>query len=72
MKCKACKKEIVFLKTASNKWEPVNASSLSDDDLVKLANHSQVLFDHTRHVSHFSDCPGAAEFRKPKNQMELL
>jgi len=78
MKCKACTQEIVFLPTGNlkldgkMKYEPVNAGSLSADDLADLSKHLTVRFNHTRHISHFSNCPGAKSFRKPKNQMELL
>ena len=78
MKCKACTAEIVFLPTLKSihdgkrKYEPVNASSLSEEDLADLAKRLTVKFNYTRHISHFSDCPGAKSFRKPKNQMELL
>ena len=78
MKCKACSAEIVFLPTGREKpdgkpvHEPVNASSLSEEDLRLLAARKTVTFNWSRHISHFSNCPGAKHFRKPKNQMELL
>lgn len=55
--CKACGKEIVFLKTNTARAMPVIATTVRIDD---------ILFDRTRHASHFADCPKANEFRKGK------
>lgn len=56
-KCKACGKEIVFLKTEAGKVIPINAETADKDDYA---------FDKSRHISHFSDCPAAKTFRKEK------
>lgn len=48
---------MVWLPTAAGKREPVNAETVAEGD---------VQFDHRRHVSHFSDCPQAARFRRSK------
>jgi hypothetical protein len=58
--CKKCNAEIVWLKTKTGKAMPVNAASVTEEDMEIVP----VLFDHTRHISHFSDCPFAAQFRK--------
>jgi len=58
--CSKCNAEIVWLKTKTGKAMPVNAVSVKEED-VKIVPG---LFDHTRHISHFSDCPFAAQFRK--------
>lgn len=55
MKCRACGKEIVFLKTATGKIMPVNKETTDAADEY---------FDKDRHISHFSDCPEAKTFRK--------
>lgn len=62
--CKACKKEIYFLKTNSGKLIPVNAETLNDSELHDLQNNMQRLFDSDRHVTHFTDCPKSNKFRR--------
>jgi len=55
--CRACQAAIVFLKTKTGKSIPINA------DTVRVGDTD---FDHTRHKSHFADCPQASQFRKPR------
>ena len=55
MKCKACGKEITFLRTDKGKAIPVNKETTDVADEY---------FDRDRHVSHFADCPEANRFRK--------
>ena len=57
MKCKACGKEISFLRTDRGKAIPV------DKDTVDAADE---YFDPDRHVTHFRTCPNAKDFRKGK------
>jgi hypothetical protein len=57
VECRACGKLMVWLPTKAGKRMPVNAETVLPDD---------VLFDHEKHVSHFSDCPQAARFRRPR------
>lgn len=57
MKCRSCQAEIVFLKTASGKLMPVDASSVRAGDAT---------FDSKRHVSHFATCSNSAQHRKPR------
>lgn len=52
--CSKCHKEIVFLKTAKGKFMPVNADTVEKGD---------TLYEHGKHISHFSDCPAANQFR---------
>ena len=61
--CKACGKEIWFLKTRNGKYIPVNGESLSLTEKNDLVNDLQRLFDPEKHVSHFADCPAAKQFR---------
>jgi hypothetical protein len=56
-RCRACDARIIFLKTSAGKNMPVDADTVRADDQV---------FDSARHVSHFSKCPKASEFRKPR------
>lgn len=62
-KCKKCNADIVFLKTNSGKLIPVNFSSLSAKEIL---SNKEITFDHNIHITHFSDCPFAYEFRKKK------
>lgn len=56
-RCRSCRKQIIFLKTASGKAMPVNADTVEPNDQE---------FDHERHESHFADCPKADSFRKAR------
>lgn len=66
-KCNRCEQEIAFLKTASGKTMPVDAESLSEEDVELINRGDQPEFRYNDHVSHFATCPAAAEFRRPKN-----
>lgn len=55
MNCRACNKEIVFLKTESGKLIPVDKETTDSADEY---------FDRDRHVTHFRTCPKANQFRK--------
>lgn len=54
-KCKNCGKELVFLPTKTGKVMPVNKESVETGDEIYI---------HGKHISHFSDCPGASGFRR--------
>ena len=62
-KCKRCNAEIVYLKTKKGGFIPVNTSSLSEKEIL---SNEVILFNHETHITHFSDCPFANEFRKKK------
>jgi len=64
--CKACNKEIYFLQTKNGKNIPVNAETLSEEEVKQIANGEKVIFDSKRHISHFADCPEANKFRRNK------
>jgi len=57
--CRACGKPLVFLKTTRGTSMPVDADSVPAD-----ADYG--LFEPGKHVSHFSTCPNADQFRKPR------
>lgn len=52
--CDGCGAQIVFLKTQSGKWNPVDAHTVEKGDEY---------LDLKRHVSHFSTCTKAGDFR---------
>jgi hypothetical protein len=53
--CKTCTLPIVWLKTKQGHNMPVDADTAKPGD---------VLFDGTRHTSHFATCPQASEHRR--------
>lgn len=61
VQCQKCKAPMVFLLTRNNRRIPIDASTVRAGD---------VMFDHTRHVSHFATCPAAAHFRKKKGEQQ--
>lgn len=56
-RCRSCRAEIIWFKTATGKNMPVDAHTVrpEDDEL-----------DLDRHVSHFSTCPDDQRWRKPR------
>jgi len=56
-KCGTCGAPIVWVRTASGKAMPVDASSATVGDLMYI---------HGKHVSHFSTCPNASKHRRPR------
>lgn len=56
-KCRSCQRPIVWLRTATGKSMPADASSVGPDD---------GLFDPKKHISHFATCPNADKHRKPR------
>lgn len=58
VRCRACNARIVFLQSPSSaKKVPVDADTVEPDDEI---------YEHGRHVSHFSTCPKADYFRRPR------
>lgn len=56
--CRACGRPLKMLPTKTpGKFMPCNAETVDDGDTAYV---------HGKHISHFSDCPAAASFRKPK------
>ena len=64
-KCKSCKTDIVWMKTAKNKFIPVN---LNERVRVYLdfTEPRPLIFNHKTMESHFATCPFADSFRKQK------
>ena len=55
-KCKACGREIVFMKTRGGKFIPVNYEKRFDGD--------ETFLPQAGHVAHFATCPEADRFRR--------
>ena len=56
-RCKSCRARIVWLKTVAGKNMPVDADTVEPHDDV---------YEHGRHVSHFSTCEQANQHRRPR------
>lgn len=54
-RCSSCRARIVFLYTESGAKMPVDADTVSPGDEQ---------FDAQKHISHFADCPAAANHRR--------
>lgn len=64
-----CKAAIFFLISQRDprKKVPVDAETVTDEDLFELENGEDVFFDSARgHVSHFRTCRAPRQFSKPK------
>jgi len=63
-KCRSCEAEIAFVKTKRGKAMPVDAESLTEEDVEILGRvGEEVAYRHGEHVSHFSTCPDADKYR---------
>lgn len=62
--CKKCNASIMFLKTRSGGWMPVNVMPTKND--VRGPNSGETLFIFGEHQSHFSTCPKADSFRRDR------
>jgi hypothetical protein len=54
-RCKSCRARIIYLQTNNNKRMPVDADTVDAEDEV---------YEQGKHVSHFSTCPNADEWRR--------
>ena len=54
--CDSCGASLIFLKTATGKWMPVDAETVSPDD----AQYEP----RSGHVSHWETCDDPARFRR--------
>jgi len=66
MKCRDCPTEIAWTKTRAGKNMPVDADSLTEEDVETIRAGEELPYRHGEHVSHFETCPAAAKFRKPR------
>lgn len=57
--CKSCGQPVVWFRTKNGKRMPVDARTTKPMD----AEHQ---LDLKRHISHFSTCPQADDWRKPR------
>lgn len=57
--CRACGAPIIFLPTRKGKMNPVNAATVKPGD---------DLFNSEKHVSHFTTCPKASQFKRQARQ----
>ncbi len=66
-KCRECDAEISFVRTRRDKQMPVNAESLTEEDVEVLSRVGGVVdYRHDDHESHFATCSDPDRFRKPR------
>lgn len=53
--CRSCGAQIIWMMTVNNRRMPVNADS---------AEPGETMYEHGKHVSHFSTCPQGDRWRK--------
>lgn len=63
-RCKSCNKEIYWLPTKKGNSMPTNAESLTEEEKRIIESGRPLVFEHGKHVSHFSDCPNAKQHRR--------
>lgn len=54
--CRSCGADIVWLPTVNGSRMPIEFETFEPGD---------VMFEHGKHISHFSRCPHAERWRKP-------
>ncbi|MBU0475280.1 MAG: hypothetical protein KKF62_14095 [Bacteroidetes bacterium] len=59
--CKSCGAKIIFMRTNSGKYIPVNF-----DSVVGSGIPSYEIFNSKKHTSHFATCPYVATHRKKR------
>jgi hypothetical protein len=57
-RCKSCREQIIWLKTAAGKNMPVDADTVKPEDEEFDASEG--------HISHFATCVNAVQHRKPR------
>jgi hypothetical protein len=67
MKCLACKQQIIFCKT-DNGEVPVNATSLSPEDLQIVLNMGIITYRPEEHILHFATCTDHDFFRRERER----
>jgi hypothetical protein len=66
--CTECKANISFVRTAKDKWMPVDAGSLSEEDLEDI-HSDKIIYYRKDHTSHFATCTNPKKFRRVKNEI---
>ena len=63
--CRACNSRIIFVQTRAGKAMPVDFDTVPEKDRKRALAGVPIEYDRDAgHVSHFSTCPKAAQFRK--------
>jgi len=57
--CNSCGAKIIFMKTYTGKYIPVDFSSVDNNKIIAVD-----IFDSEKHISHFATCPNVAKHRK--------
>lgn len=66
MKCKekGCKQEVIYVLTSNNKYIPINAKSITQEDILMIANGYRLNYKHGIHVPHWVTCDKEKEKQK--------
>lgn len=57
MRCKDCGKEVIYVWDMMNMDEVViDFSSISDEDIVLLANRNKIIYNKEQHILHSTKC----------------
>jgi hypothetical protein len=59
-KCKKCNADIKWLKTANDKWMPVDYGTWT----------GETIYDRDIHMTHYATCKYADQFRKPRESQK--
>jgi hypothetical protein len=65
-KCSSCGAEILWMKTAQGKPIPLSVASKQKRFVLAPEIDNAVAFLLDTYLTHFADCPNAAQHRKPK------
>ena len=68
MHCKKCKKAIYYLKTDSENCIPVDAASLTYQEISAIIGKMEVKFDANKHIVHYNTCPFHVPIKKWKHK----
>lgn len=65
--CKSCGAEILWVKTENGKSMPLSVATKEKRWINQPAIDAERGFQVDTYLSHFSDCPNAAQHRTPKD-----
>lgn len=64
---KNCGMKFYYIKNKeTNKFIPVDITSLSEEETNKLQKFGTIFYDETKHVSHFKTCKNPDRFSRKK------
>ncbi len=69
MRCRepGCNKEIIWTKTANGSWMPIDYNSVSDEEIMLLAQGITLNYNPAIHINHWGTCTNPNHFKKKKD-----